>query len=158
MTTALDFGAVVSAGHGLSDSFGAVTTPDCGMGEMDMERDGIPEVRPERRHGERLTEGLLVIVASVLSFGLLLAPAVVSGTTAWHLVTDTGTTAFSRLAVPVILLALVALPLILAHVVFRSGRRKGRKPLTAAAPAALTLLGASVVPFAALCLIFVFGD
>ncbi len=119
---------------------------------------GISEVRRKRTRAERLTEGLTVTVASVLSFGLLAGPAVVFGTTAWHLVTDTGTTAFSRLAVPVILLALVTLPLVLARVVFRSGRRKGREPLTAAVPAVLTLLGGSVAPFAALCLIFVFGD
>ncbi|MGI5397616.1 hypothetical protein [Streptomyces sp. CA-251251] len=120
-------------------------------------------MRRERRRAERLTEGLTVTVASVLSFGLLAGPAVVFSTTAWHLVTGTGTgtgtgtTAFSRLAVPVILIALVALPLLLACVVFRSGRRKGREPLTAAVPAVLTLLGGCVVPFVALCLIFVFG-
>ncbi|WAX76390.1 hypothetical protein [Streptomyces sp. KMM 9044] len=47
-----------------------------------------------------------------------------------------------------ILLALVALPLVLARVVFRSGRHKGSERLTAAVPAALTLFGSSVVPFA----------
>ncbi|MFE2053407.1 hypothetical protein ACFXAS_33670 [Streptomyces sp. NPDC059459] len=117
----------------------------------------MSEVRRERRRAERLTEGLTVTVASVLSFGLLAGPAVVFSTTAWHLVTGTGTTTFSRLAVPVILIALVALPLLLACVVFRSDRRKGREPLTAAVPAVLTLLGGCVVPFVALCLIFVFG-
>jgi hypothetical protein len=125
---------------------------------MGMGYSGITEVRRERTRAERLTEGLTVAVASVLSFGLLAGPAVVFGTTAWHLVTDTGTTAFSRLSAPVIFLALVALPLVLARVVFRSGRRKGRERLTAAVPAVLTLLGASVVPFAALCLIFVYAD
>jgi hypothetical protein len=118
-----------------------------------MGNSGIAAVRQERTRAERLTEGLIVAVASALSLGLLAGPAVVFGTTAWHLVTDTGITAFSRLPVPVILLALLALPLVLARVAFRSGRRKGRERLTAAVPAVLTLLGASVVPFAALCLI-----
>ncbi|MER6805969.1 MULTISPECIES: hypothetical protein [Streptomyces] len=97
-------------------------------------------------------------MASVLSFGLLAGPAVVFGTTAWRLVTDTGITAFGRLSAPVIFLALVVLPLAPACAVFRSVRRKGRERLTAAVPAALTLLGASVVPFAALCLIFVYAN
>ncbi|MER5361665.1 hypothetical protein [Streptomyces sp. NPDC002785] len=119
---------------------------------------GITEVRREHAWAERLTEGLTVAVALGLSFYLLVGPAVVFGTTAWHLVADTGTTAFSRFLTPVIFLALVALPLILARVVFRSGRRKGKKRLTAAVPAVLTLLAGSVVPFAALCLIFVYAD
>ncbi|MFI8952376.1 hypothetical protein ACIGO6_38605 [Streptomyces sp. NPDC053750] len=115
-------------------------------------------MRRERTRAERLTEGLTVAVASALSFGLLAGPTVVFGTTTWHLATGTGTTAFSRFLTPVIFLALVTLPLILACAVFRSGRRKSREPLTAAVPAALTLLGASVVPFAALCLIFMYAD
>lgn len=119
---------------------------------------GITELRRERARAERLTEGLTVAVASVLSSGLLAGPAVVFGTTAWHLITDTGSTAFSRLSAPVISLALVALPSVLARVVFRSGRRKGRERLTAAVPAVLTLLGSSVVPCAALCLIVVYAD
>ncbi|WP_309063529.1 hypothetical protein [Streptomyces sp.] len=57
-----------------------------------------------------------------------------------------------------IFLALVVLPLAPACTVFRSVRRKSRERLTAAVPAALTLLGASVVPFAALCLIFVYAN
>ncbi|MFD3730440.1 hypothetical protein [Streptomyces sp. NPDC058632] len=123
-----------------------------------MRDSGTTEVRRERARAERLTEGLTVALASVLSFGLLAGPAAVFGATAWHMVTDTGTTAFSRLSVPVIFLALVALPPVLARVVFRSGRRKGRERLTAAVPAVLTLLGSSVVPFAALCLIVVYAD
>ncbi|MEU3303676.1 hypothetical protein ABZ729_28255 [Streptomyces sp. NPDC006678] len=119
---------------------------------------GIAEVRWERTRAERLTEGLTVALASVLSFGLMAGPAVVWGTTSWHLVTDTGSSAFSRLLAPVIFLALVVLPLVLARVVFRLGRRKGRERLTAAVPAVLTLLGASAVTFAALCLIFVYAD
>ncbi|MFE7814296.1 hypothetical protein ACFU5P_20540 [Streptomyces sp. NPDC057433] len=115
-------------------------------------------MRRERARAERLTEGLTVAVASVLSFGLLAGPAFVFCATAWHLITDTGTTTFSRLLMPVILLALVALPLVLARVVFRSGRRKGRERLTAAVPAVLTLLGLSVVLFTALCLIVVYAD
>lgn len=115
---------------------------------------GTTEVRRERT----CAEGLTVAVASALSFGLLAGPTVVFGTTTWHLVTDTGTTAFSRFLAPLIFLALVTLPLILACVVFRSGRPKSRERLTAAVPAALTLLGASVVLFAALCLIFTYVD
>ncbi|MFC5959382.1 hypothetical protein ACFP51_34725 [Streptomyces pratens] len=119
---------------------------------------GTTEVRRERARAERLTEGLTVAVASVLSFVLLAGPAVVFGTTAWHLVTDAGTTAFSRFSALADFLALVVLPLVPARVVFRSGRRKGRERLTAAVPAALTLLGSSVVSFAALCLIVVYAD
>ncbi|CAL9344705.1 hypothetical protein SUDANB15_00338 [Streptomyces sp. enrichment culture] len=119
---------------------------------------GTTEAGRERTRAERLTEGLTVAVASVLSFGLLAGLAVVFGTTAWHLVTETGTSAFSRFAVPVIFLALVALPLVPACLVFRSGRRKGSKQLTAAVPAALTLLGASVALFAALSLIIAHVD
>ncbi|WP_311572554.1 hypothetical protein [Streptomyces lancefieldiae] len=111
----------------------------------------------ERTRAERLTEGLILIIASVLSLVLLVGPAVVFGTTAWHLVTDAGATVFSRLSVPVISLALMALPFVLARTAFRSGRRKGKEPLTAAVPATLTLLGLSVVPFAAVCLIFVYA-
>ncbi|MFB7830930.1 hypothetical protein [Streptomyces sp. NPDC056056] len=111
-----------------------------------------------RTRGERLTEGVTVAVASALASALLAGPALVFGTTTWHLVTDTGTTAFSRAVVPVILLALTLSPLLLARWVFRSGRRSGRAPLTAATPAALTLLAGSVVPFAALWLILVYAD
>ncbi|MER7719660.1 hypothetical protein ABTX99_22420 [Streptomyces flaveolus] len=116
------------------------------------------DARREHARGERLTEGMTVAVASALSFGLLAAPAVVFGATTWHLVTDTGTTVFSRFLVPVVFLALVALPFVSARAVFRSGRRKNKERLTAAVPAALTLLGASVVPFAALCLVFTYAD
>ncbi|MFG2632198.1 hypothetical protein [Streptomyces sp. NPDC048473] len=119
---------------------------------------GIAEVRREHAWAERLTEGVTVAVALGLSFFLLAGPAVFFGTTAWHLMTDTGTTAFSRFLVPVIFFVLVVLPLVLARVVFRSGRRKGKRRLTAAVPAVLALLGGSVVPFAALCLIFVYAD
>ncbi|WP_405792906.1 hypothetical protein [Streptomyces sp. NBC_01506] len=123
-----------------------------------MGYEAMTEVRRERTRTERLTEGLTVALATVLSFGLLLGPAVVFGATAWHLVTDSGTTGFSRFSAPAIFLALLVLPLVLARLVFRSARRKGRERLTAAAPAALTLLGASVVPFAVLCLIFGYAD
>ncbi|MGW7289509.1 hypothetical protein ACWGH4_28945 [Streptomyces sp. NPDC054847] len=124
-----------------------------------MGQSGTTEVRrPERTHAERLTQGLIVAVASVLSLGMLAGPAVVFGTTAWHLVTGPGTGAFSRIAAPTIFLALLALPLVLARVAFRSGRRKGQERLTAAVAAALTLLGTSVVPFAALFLLFVYAD
>ncbi|MET9558268.1 hypothetical protein [Streptomyces sp. NPDC006645] len=115
-------------------------------------------MRRERTRTGRLIEGLTVAVASVLSFGLLIGPAVVFGTSAWRLATESGTTGFSRFSAPVIFLVLVALPLVLACLVFRSGRRKERERLAAAAPATLTLLGASVVPFVALCLIFVYAD
>ncbi|MGW1542139.1 hypothetical protein ACWCPM_18205 [Streptomyces sp. NPDC002309] len=114
--------------------------------------------RREPTCAERLTEGLTVAVASVLALGLLAGPTIVFGSTAWHLITDTGTTAFSRFTVPVVLLVLVASPLVLARVVFTAGRRKGREPMTAAVPAALTLLGAAVVLLAVLCLILVYGD
>lgn len=123
-----------------------------------MGNSGIAEVRRERARAERVTEGMTVAVASVLALGLLGGPAVVFSTTAWHLVTDSGTTAFSRFLAPLVCLALVALPLVVARVVFRSGRRTGKERLTAAVPAALTLLGTSVLPLAALCLIFVYGD
>ncbi|WP_329614805.1 hypothetical protein OG244_18160 [Streptomyces brevispora] len=93
-----------------------------------------------------------------LSFYLLAGPAMFFGTTAWHLITDTGATAFSRFSASVVFLALMALPLGLARAVFRSGRRKGKRRLTASVPAVLALLGGSVVPFAALCLIFVYAD
>ncbi|MGC9499993.1 hypothetical protein [Streptomyces sp. WG7] len=123
-----------------------------------MGYNGVSEERPGRTRAERVTEGLTVAVASVLSSVLLTGPAVVFGTTAWHLVTDPGTTAFSRLLTPVLFLALVALPLVLARVAYRVGRRKGRERLTAAVPAVLTLLGASVVLFAVLCLVVVYAD
>jgi hypothetical protein len=87
-------------------------------------------------------------VASVLSLGLPAGPAVVFGTTAWHLVTGAGTTAFSR-PVAVVFLVLV---------VFRPGRRKGRERPAAAVPAVLTLLGSSAAPFAVPCLVVAYGD
>ncbi|MFJ2651449.1 hypothetical protein ACIO1C_32595 [Streptomyces sp. NPDC087420] len=117
-----------------------------------------PEARRERTRAERLTEGLTVAVASVLSFVLLVGPAYIFVAIAWQSVTETGTTTFSRFVAPVICVALVASPPVLARVVFLSGRRKGKERLTAAVPATLTLLGLSVVPFAALCLIVVYGD
>ncbi|MFF2305520.1 hypothetical protein ACFVVP_23755 [Streptomyces sp. NPDC058128] len=123
-----------------------------------MGNSGTTEAPRGRTRGERLTEGVTVAVASALASALLAGPALVFGTTTWHLVTDTGTTAFSRAVVPVILLALTLSPLFLARWVFRSGRRSGRARLTAATPAALTLLAGSVVPFAALWLIFVYAD
>ncbi|MFE5398645.1 hypothetical protein ACFQ9U_29315 [Streptomyces sp. NPDC056568] len=119
---------------------------------------GAAGVRRERAGAERLIEGLTVAVASALSLVLLAALAVVFGTTSLHLVTDPGTTVFRRIAVPVVLLALVVLPPALACLVLRSGRRRGRERLTAAVPAALTLLGATTVPFAALVLILVHAD
>lgn len=119
---------------------------------------GATEVRGERAHAERLIEGLTVTVASFLSFGLLAGPAAVFGATAWQLVTDIGTTVFSRLSALLAFLALVVLPLVLARMVFRSGRRKGYERLTAAVPAALTLLGLSVVSFSALLLVVVYAD
>ncbi|MFJ4871558.1 hypothetical protein [Streptomyces sp. NPDC088757] len=112
----------------------------------------------ERTGAERATEGLTVAVASALSFGLLAGPVAVFGTTARHLVTDTGTTAFSRFVAPVVLLAILALPLVLARAVFRSGLGKGRERLTAAVPATLTLLAGSVLPFAALWLVLAYAD
>ncbi|MFZ4302139.1 hypothetical protein ACOZE3_30035 [Streptomyces cinereoruber] len=123
-----------------------------------MEHGRAVEVREGRTRAERLTEGLVVAAASVLALGLLAGPVTVFGTTAWHLATDAGTTAFSRFLVPVLLLALLALPFVPARAVFRSGRRKGRARLTAAAPALLALLAGSVVPFAALCLLLVYGS
>ncbi|MFH8576060.1 hypothetical protein [Streptomyces zaomyceticus] len=122
-----------------------------------MGNSGTTEPPRGRSRAERLVEGLTVAVASVLSFLLLAGPVAVFGTTTWDLVTGTGITAFSRVAVPVILLALVTLPLVLALRVFRSGRRRSREPMTAAVPATLTLLAGSVVPFGALVLIFAFA-
>ncbi|MFJ8194153.1 hypothetical protein ACIQ8D_31010 [Streptomyces sp. NPDC096094] len=115
-------------------------------------------VHKERTRAERLTEGLTVAVATVLSFGLLSGSGVVFGATAWNLVTDTGTTAFSGLLMTAVFLIAVPLPLLVARLVFLSGRRKGTERLTAAVPAALTLLAASVVPFAVLCLVVVYAD
>ncbi|MFG3529931.1 hypothetical protein ACGF8B_24720 [Streptomyces sp. NPDC047917] len=115
------------------------------------------EVRREHEWAERLTEGVTVAVVLGLAFFLLAGPAMFLGTTARQLITDTGTTAFSRFVVPVISLVLVASPFGLACAVFRSGQRKGKRRLTAAVPAVLALLGGSVVPFAALCLVFVYG-
>ncbi|MFJ4467899.1 hypothetical protein ACIP2X_10545 [Streptomyces sp. NPDC089424] len=123
-----------------------------------MGYDETSAVSRERTRTERLTEGLTVALASVLSLGLLAGPAFVLGTTAWHLITEPGATAFGRFAAPLVLLLLVALPLVLSRMMFRSGRRKGREPLTAAVPAALTLLGATVVSFAAVCLIALSAD
>ncbi|MEU6525521.1 hypothetical protein ABZ892_22540 [Streptomyces sp. NPDC046924] len=114
------------------------------------------EVRQERACAERLTEGLTVAVASFLSFALLSYPATFFGAAVRHLVTDPAV--FSRLSTLLVLLTLVALPLALARVVFRSGRRKGYERLTAAVPSALTLLGLSVVSFAALGLILVYAN
>ncbi|MET9728267.1 hypothetical protein [Streptomyces zaomyceticus] len=122
------------------------------MGNM-----GTAESSRGRSRAERLVEGLTVAVSSVLSFLLLAGPVTIFATTTWQLVTGTGITAFSRVAVPVILLGLLTLPLVLALRVFRSGRRRGREPMTAAVPATLTLLAGSVVPFGALVLIFVFA-
>ncbi|MGX1135718.1 hypothetical protein RKD49_007908 [Streptomyces glaucescens] len=107
----------------------------------------------DRTRAERLSEGLTAAVASVLSLGLLAGPAIVFTATSWHLATDTGTTVFSRSLAPLIFLALLALPFVSACAVFRSGRRKGMERLGAAVPAALTLLGSSVVPLAAFCLL-----
>ncbi|MGW7051174.1 hypothetical protein [Streptomyces sp. NPDC054887] len=121
-----------------------------------MGHNGTTEVRPERTRAERLTEVLTVAAASVVSCVLLAGPAVVFGASAWHMVTDA--TAFSRLLAPMACLVLVAVPFVLARMVFRSGRRKGSERLTAAVPAVLTLLGVSVVPFAALCLLFMYAD
>ncbi|MFH8255434.1 hypothetical protein [Streptomyces roseolus] len=123
-----------------------------------MEHGRAGAVRGERTRAERLTEGLAVAAASALALGLLAWPVTVFGTTAWHLATDTGTTASSRFLVPVLLLVLLALPFVPARAAFRSGRRKGRARLTAAVPAVLALLAGSVVPVAALCLLLVYGD
>ncbi|MGW5969257.1 hypothetical protein [Streptomyces sp. NPDC055186] len=118
------------------------------------------EVRRERACAERLTEGLTVAVASFLSFALLAWPATLFGAAVRHLVTDTGTgtAVFSQLSALLVFLTPVALPLALARVVFRSGRRKGYERLTAAVPAALTLLGLSVVSFAAMGLILLYAN
>ncbi|MER6346492.1 hypothetical protein ACWC10_16325 [Streptomyces sp. NPDC001595] len=115
---------------------------------------GTTEPCRGRTCAERMTEALTVAVASVLSLVLLAGPAVVFGTTAWHLVGDAGAAAYSRVSVPVIFLAITALPLVLARVVFRRGRRRGQERLTAAVPAVLTLLGGSVVLAVALGLFF----
>ncbi|MFE4308063.1 hypothetical protein ACFRR6_18705 [Streptomyces sp. NPDC056891] len=123
-----------------------------------MGNSGTTDVSRGRTRGERLTEGMTVVMASALAFALLTGPVLVFGAATWHLVTGTGTTAFSRAVVPVILLALTTSPFFLARSVFRSGRRRGRERLTAAAPAALTLLAGSVVPFAALWLTFVYAN
>ncbi|MFE0800662.1 hypothetical protein [Streptomyces sp. NPDC058812] len=50
------------------------------------------------------------------------------------------------------------MPLLVARLVFLSGRRKGTERLTAAFPAALALLGTSVLPFAVLCPVVVYAD
>ncbi|GGZ17634.1 hypothetical protein [Streptomyces nitrosporeus] len=116
------------------------------------------EVHQEHAFTERLTAGLTVAVASGLSLFLLAGPAMVFSTTGWQLATDSGATAFSRLLVPVVCLALVVLPFVPAGAVLRAGLRKGRRRLTAAVPAALALLGGSVVTFGILCLIVMYAD
>ncbi|RSS43939.1 hypothetical protein [Streptomyces sp. WAC08241] len=73
-------------------------------------------------------------------------------------VREAGATVFGRFVVPVVFLALPALPLLLARAVFRSGLRKGRERPTAAVPAALTPLAGSVLPFAALRLVLAYAD
>ncbi|MET7756679.1 hypothetical protein ABZT27_18515 [Streptomyces sp. NPDC005389] len=123
-----------------------------------MSNGGTTDASRGRTRAERVTEGLTVVMASALAFALLAGPALVFGAATWHLVTDTGTTAFSRAVVPVIFLALTTAPFALARLVFRSGRRRGRERLAAATPAALTLLAGSVVPLAALWLIFAYAD
>ncbi|MDA5282195.1 hypothetical protein [Streptomyces sp. Isolate_45] len=123
-----------------------------------MGYDGMTDVRRESARAQWWAERLTIAVASVLSFALLAGAAVVFGSTAWRLATETGATAFSRFLVPVVLVSLVVLPLVPARAVFRAGLRKGRERRAAAVPAVLTLLGASVVPFAALCLIVVYAD
>ncbi|MFF9567477.1 hypothetical protein [Streptomyces sp. NPDC014685] len=116
------------------------------------------EVREEHGWAERLTEGVIVAVASGLSSFLLAGPALVFGTAFWQSSTDTDTTTAGQFLVPVGFLVLMVLPLVLACLTFRSGLRKGKKRLTAAVPAALALLGGSMVLFAALCLVFVYAD
>ncbi|WP_395570482.1 hypothetical protein [Streptomyces sp. BK79] len=116
------------------------------------------EASGKHTRAERLTEGLTAAVATLLASVLLAAVAVVFGGTAWRLVTDPGTTTLGSLLAMLVLLAVVALPPLAARLVFLSRRRKGTQRLTAAVPAALTLLGASVVPFAVLCLIVVYAD
>ncbi|MDK0521259.1 hypothetical protein [Streptomyces sp. ML-6] len=118
----------------------------------------MAEVHQEHGWAERLTEGVIVAVVLGLSSFLLAGPVMVFGTTVWQSSTETGTTAAGQFLVPVVFLALTVLPLVLACRVFRSGLRKGKRRLTAAVPAALTLLGGSMVLFAVLCLLFVYAD
>ncbi|MFE5730540.1 hypothetical protein ACFQ7A_06450 [Streptomyces sp. NPDC056528] len=94
-------------------------------------------------------------MAPALSLGLLGVPVTVFGTTAPHLVTDTGTTTFGRFAVPVAFVVLLALPFVLAHAVFHSDRHRGRERPTAAVPA---LRAGSMAPFAAPCLVLMYAD
>ncbi|MFE9057519.1 hypothetical protein [Streptomyces mutabilis] len=119
---------------------------------------GTTRVGPGRGRGERLTEGLTVAVSAALALVLLAGPVIVFSMSSWHSATEPGTTAFSRFVAPVVLLSLVALPFVSAGVVFRSGRRKNKERLGAAVPAALTLLGSSVVPLAAFCLLLVYAN
>ncbi|MFD8824862.1 hypothetical protein ACFV1C_21210 [Streptomyces sp. NPDC059605] len=120
-----------------------------------MDDRGMTEVRQEYGWAERMTEGVIVAVALGLSFFLLAGPAMLFGTAVWQSSTDTGTTTAGQFLVPVVFLVLMVLPLVLACLVFRSGLRKGKKPLTTAVPAALTLFGGSLVFFVVLCLVFV---
>ncbi|MFE5947133.1 hypothetical protein [Streptomyces sp. NPDC056480] len=116
------------------------------------------DVSQGRTRAERLTEGVTVAVASALAVALLTGPVLVFGATTWKLLSDTGTTVFSQAVAPVILLVLTTSPLVLARSVYRSGRRRGGERLTAAAPAALTLLAGAVVPLAALWLMLVYAN
>ncbi|MFE0786851.1 hypothetical protein ACFW4T_35350 [Streptomyces mutabilis] len=97
-------------------------------------------------------------VSAALALVLLAGPVIVFSMSSWHSATEPGTTAFSRFVAPVVLLSLVALPFVSAGAVFRSGRRKNKERLGAAVPAALTLLGSSVVPLAAFCLLLVHAN
>ncbi|MGW1432742.1 hypothetical protein ACWD6K_29495 [Streptomyces sp. NPDC002431] len=117
----------------------------------------MTEARPEVTWTERLTEGVTVAVVLGLSFYLSAGPAVLFCNASWSLINDSGAPTAARILVPLVVLVLLVAPLVLTFKVFRSGLRKGKRRLTAAVPAALTLLGGSAVLFVVLFLAYVYG-
>ncbi|MFF5636958.1 hypothetical protein [Streptomyces sp. NPDC012825] len=94
-------------------------------------------------------------MASVLLLGLLAVPVTVFGTTAPHLVTDTGTTTFGRFATPVAFVVLLALPFVLAHAVFHSDRHGGAGAADGGGPGPACR---SMAPFTAPCPVLMYAD
>ncbi|MEV8454624.1 hypothetical protein AB0467_23295 [Streptomyces sp. NPDC052095] len=117
----------------------------------------MTEAPQEITWAERLTEGLIVAVVLGLSFYLSAGPAMLFCNASWSLINDSGAPTAARILVPLVVLVLLMAPLVLTFKVFRSGLRKGKRRLTAAVPAALTLLGGSAVLFVVLVLAYVYG-
>ncbi|MFD6419362.1 hypothetical protein [Streptomyces sp. NPDC060194] len=114
-----------------------------------MTDSGTMEAGTGRKRVERIAEGLVVALVSALALGLLYWPVLVFGGIGVDQVAHGGGF-LGRLAAPVLCFGLIVMPPLPAAAVFRRRRRRGAPRLTAALPAALTLLAAAVVPFAAL--------